>query len=164
MTAGAGIARQQPRKVFDVTAVAEVATPLLDISSRNLEFTFLHQPGMKQAQLQQDVSIRWGGGRRRLNVTARRGMMHTHRYSGCSIVNAPCTLARLRRRYHAMCADSQRRCTCTWWALSSFRNVSKLPLSFSLKTSVPFSVDRTSLTLQPGEQAPLSVSFDPHFM
>lgn len=38
-----------------------------------------------------------------------------------------------------------------------------MPLSFTLSTAVPFTVDVTSLSLQPGEGASLMISFDPDY-
>jgi hydrocephalus-inducing protein len=43
------------------------------------------------------------------------------------------------------------------------RNVSKLPLQFTVKATSPFSVEPSALSLQPGESAPLVFSFDPDF-
>jgi hypothetical protein len=43
------------------------------------------------------------------------------------------------------------------------RNVSKLPLHFTIKATHPFAVVPASLGLQPGESAAVSVGFDPNY-
>jgi hypothetical protein len=43
------------------------------------------------------------------------------------------------------------------------RNVSMVPLSFTLQTAPPFAVDTAALALQPGEGAGVEVSFDPEY-
>lgn len=43
------------------------------------------------------------------------------------------------------------------------RNVSKVPLAFSLRTAPPFSLDASSFELQPGEAAGVTVAFDPNY-
>lgn len=50
-------------------------------------------------------------------------------------------------------------CHMLWLA----RNVSKLPLTFTLKATTPFSIDPAALSLQPQESAVLNVQFDPDF-
>jgi len=43
------------------------------------------------------------------------------------------------------------------------RNVSKVPLSFALRTAPPFALDVPALSLQPGEGATVVVAFDPNY-
>ncbi len=47
--------------------------------------------------------------------------------------------------------------------LLTIRNVSKLPLAFSLKTAVPFAVEPCALELQPGGSQAVAVTLDPDF-
>lgn len=43
------------------------------------------------------------------------------------------------------------------------RNVSKLPLHFTIKATHPFAIVPAALSLQPGESAAILVSFDPNY-
>lgn len=47
-----------PQKVLAVTAAADVATPLLDLSSRSLEFTYMHGLVPAAGPLAQPLTIR----------------------------------------------------------------------------------------------------------
>ena len=44
----------------------------------------------------------------------------------------------------------------------TMRNISKLPLSFCLRTASPFSIDKGDLTLAPFEYATVNVTYDPN--
>lgn len=43
------------------------------------------------------------------------------------------------------------------------RNVSKLPVQFTLKATAPFTVQPAAVSLQPGDSASITFSFDPDF-
>ncbi len=43
------------------------------------------------------------------------------------------------------------------------KNISKLPLEFTLRTQIPFDVDTYEFNLQPGEKATVNVEFDPGY-
>ena len=88
------------RRAFDVTLVADVATPLLDFSERTLEFRHSYVKG-----------------------------------APIDTVRRPLTV----------------------------RNISKLPLSFSLKCGNPFSIDCMSMQLEVDEAATVNVMLDPGF-
>jgi hypothetical protein len=58
--------------------------------------------------------------------------------------------------------------TCVTPALLHFRNVSKLPVKFTMKVvssgpTSPFTIEPTAMSLQPGELSPFTVSFDPDY-
>lgn len=44
----------------------------------------------------------------------------------------------------------------------TLRNISKLPLSFALRTASPFSIDQGELSLAPYEYATLNITYDPN--
>lgn len=43
------------------------------------------------------------------------------------------------------------------------RNVTKLPLSFTLRVSAPFTIEPEALSLQPDDSASIAIGFDPNF-
>lgn len=50
-----------------------------------------------------------------------------------------------------------------YWGICDCRNVSKLPLQFTLKAATPFGVAPSTISLQPNDNAPITISFDPHY-
>lgn len=52
---------------------------------------------------------------------------------------------------------------CSSFGFVAHRNISKLPLMFSLKAPLPFTVDRALLTLGCYEAATVNVMFEPNF-
>jgi hydrocephalus-inducing protein len=131
-------------KVFEVQASADVAAPLLHFSSRSLSFTYMYCPGKPAAVLEQQLGIRCAGG----------SLSDTHLRAACC--NLPLMLK--ARRLSPPCAD----CLPPPHPNPCTRNVSALPLSFSLKLPAPFTCEATAWSLEPQQEATTIIAFDPN--
>lgn len=55
---GAAPGGAKPKPVFDVTATAEVAAPLLQLSKEAVEFSYIHADGQQPLVMQEPLEVR----------------------------------------------------------------------------------------------------------
>jgi hypothetical protein len=135
-SAAAAAGSAKPKPVFDLVLTAEVATPLLQLSQQALAFSYIHSRGSKPAVVVQPLDIR-----------CVRAMLSSYDVDlqPCSSTTPPGR----QQRSHPVCLARVH------------RNVSKLPLQFTLRAATPFSIEPAALSLAAGEAGRVSVAFDP---
>lgn len=118
--------------------------PLLQLSQQAVMFTYIHADGQQTGALTESVLIRLVTCNTKAVVCCYRPT--TVHCIVCSCANTNTQVPPLHVHVCNAC-----------------RNVSKLPLSFTLKATTPFSITPSALSLQSQEHATVQVSFDVHY-